>query len=65
MTLDKLYPQSFIEIHEKIVIVFFDESSHKFKTTHEQSTKVEMYFYRKTLHSKIIRNTKKTIKTGF
>lgn len=28
MTLDKLYPQSFIEIHEKIFIVFIDESSH-------------------------------------
>ncbi len=28
MTLDKLYPQSFIEIHEKIFIAFIDESSH-------------------------------------
>jgi len=28
MTLDKLSLQSFIEIHEKIFIVFIDESSH-------------------------------------
>lgn len=32
----------------------------QFKTTHEQSTKAEMYFDRKTLHSQITRNTKKT-----